>query len=195
MLFCPLHFLLWPKSTSLVQSGPSPDIKTEYWYNVITACCCSLCSRKTDKKTDMLPLCRDRDPTSLFTVAVLIPAARQTHILNFQRNPPYPHRLLQSSVSVLLLHCAPAVRAHPQGQLQGTGCLASRRCTILAHHPSIRRCGTIFTLTSAQEAAIASRVGSSLVQAKRERCLVSAMTGIKREKQTSNKMRALKYII
>lgn len=130
----------------------------------------------------MLPLCRDRDPTSVFTVAVLIPAARQTHTLNFQHNPPYPHRLLQSSVSVLLLHCAPTVRAHPQGQLQGTGCLASRWCTVLARHPSIRRCGTIFTLTSAQEAAIASRVGSSLVQAKRERCLVSAMMGIKREK-------------
>lgn len=169
-----------PKSHYLVQSG--------YLYNVITACCCSLCSRKTDNKIDMLPLCRD-------TVAVLIPAAGQTHILSFQHSPPYPHRLLQSSVSVLLLHRAPTVRAHPQGQLQGTGCLASRRCTILARHPSIRRCGTIFTLTSAQEAAIASRVGSSLVQAKRERCLVSAMTGIKRGKQTSNNMHALKYMI
>lgn len=88
--------------------------------------------------------------------------------LHFQHNCPHPHRLLQSSVSVLLLHRAPAVRAHPQRQLQGAGCLARLRCAILARHQAVRERGAVFALTSTQEAAIAGRIGSPLVQAKRE---------------------------
>lgn len=102
----------------------------------------------------------------------------------------YPQRLLQSSVSVLLLHCTPAVGAHPQRQLQGTRRLVGLRRTVLARDPCLWRHSTVFTLTSAQETAIAGCVGRPLVQAEREWSLRWGCQQEEEERETYHKVQS-----
>lgn len=79
-------------------------------------------------------------------------------------------------MAVLLLHRAPAVGAHPQGQLQSAGGLGGL-CHTVRPRPGehrVRMEGAVWlALTPAQEAAVTgSGVWGPLAQAKCERGLV-----------------------